>query len=108
MATYAGNPNLVFLAVERKETASLVQAWINVYGWNFPVGLNGATTIFQLYGWNFDTFFVIGPTGRVTFLEPYPNPVNETLPKLTQAIDEALATVPVEPLTWGRIKDRFR
>ena len=110
---YAEDPNVVFIAIEygAGNTRSDVERWIEDYGWNFPVGINDdENEIYQLYGYStrgYDTFFVIDSQGLISFIEPGSNSTQD-FPKIRQAINEALATVAVEPATWGRIKRLYQ
>lgn len=107
MAHYATNPAVQFVAVEYGSTLSLVQSWIQTYGWTVPVGINDADNrIYKLYGFDqlgYDTFFVIDAHGTVTFIDGYGNSTAD-FPRIETEIDAALATVPVRPTTWGRLK----
>jgi hypothetical protein len=109
VAHYADNPAVQIVAIEygASSTLSLIQSWIASYGWTFPVGVNNQDNrIYNLYGFDqfgYDTFFVIDAQGTVTLIEGYGNSTAD-FPRLEKAIDDALATVPVRPATWGRIK----
>lgn len=106
---YADDPNAAFIAIDygAENTRSDVEAWIEDYGWSFPVGVNDEENeIYHLYGYatrGYDTFFVIDSEGLISFIEPGYNSTQD-FPKIRQAIDAALSKVDTVPTTWGRIK----
>ena len=95
------------IGVEYGSTKSLVENWLVTYGWTFPVGINnGDNRVYFNYGFpssGYDTFFVIDAQQKITTIMGYPNSTSD-LPRVQQAIDAALLTVPVRPTTWGRLK----
>lgn len=107
---YADDPNIAVIGVEYAGPESLVESWLDTYGWTFPVAVNdGDNRIYQEYGFatgGYDTFFIIRPDGVVQHVEGYPNSTAD-FPRIKQALETAAATVPVEPLTWGRIKSLY-
>lgn len=113
MDIYAGNENVAFIGIDYglSNTRSTVEAWIQNYGWTFAVGINDQENeIYKTYGFvsgGYDTFFVIDANRMVTFIEGYGNS-SADFPRIRQAIDSALGSVPVEPVTWGSLKNLYR
>ena len=111
MALYADNPQVEVIGVEYGSTRSLVENWLVTYGWTFPVGINdGENRIYINYGFpsaGYDTFFVIDAGRKITTILGYPNSTSD-LPRVQEAIDAALLTVPVLPTTWGGLKRFYR
>lgn len=106
---YADNPSVVFIGIDYgvANSRSTVEAWIQSYEWTFAVGINDQeNAVYTSYGWGYDTFFVIDGNRVVTFIEGYGNS-SADFPRIRQAIDSALGSVPVEPATWGRIKNLY-
>lgn len=108
MALYADDPLVEVIGVEYGSTLSLVENWLVTYGWTFPVGINnGDNQVYINYGFppptGYDTFFVIDAEQKITTIMGRPNTTSD-LPRLQEAIDAALLTVPVLPTTWGRLK----
>lgn len=109
---YAHNPNVVFVAVEWDDTVGAVKAWIEDYGWTFHVARNGplspvqSQTVYEAYRTVFDTFYVIDGTGTITYRD---DPHNDTtdFARWKTEIESALGTVPVNTLTWGRLKKLY-
>jgi alkyl hydroperoxide reductase subunit AhpC len=110
---YAGNPDVGFIAIDYglTNTRAEIERWIADYGWTFPVGINDSENeIYLKYGFldrGYDTFFVINRNRIITFIEDYGNSTAD-FPRIKQAIDAALTTLPVEPATWGRIKRLYQ
>jgi len=110
---YAGNPNVGFVGIDYGllNTRVTVGQWIANYSWTFPVGINDSENeIYMKYGFldlGYDTFFVIDGNRIVTFIEGYGNSTAD-FPRIKQAINAALSTLPVEPATWGRIKRLYQ
>ena len=113
VAAYAGNPSVSFIGIDYglANSRTIVEAWIQNYGWTFSVGINDLENeIYKNYGFpsgGYDTFFVIDGDRVVTFIEGYGNS-SADFPRLRQAINSALGSVPVEPTTWGKIKSLYR
>jgi hypothetical protein len=110
---YAGNASVTFIGIDYGlgNSSAIVEAWIEGYGWTFSVGINDEENeIYKKYGFSsggFDTFFVIDGDRAVTFIEGYGNS-SADFPRIREAIDGALGSVPVEPTTWGKIKSIYR
>lgn len=109
---YAGNQSVAFIGIDYglANSRTTVEAWIQSYEWTFAVGINDEENeVYKSYGFSsggYDTFFVIDGNRVVTFIEGYGNS-SADFPRIRQAIDSALGSVPVEPATWGRIKNLY-
>lgn len=104
---------VVFLGVENHFYSSTrpsdVVTYCNNYDWDFPVGLDtqGGGTIFAAYETQRHNYMVIGRDGRIAHRaagNSYTGAGWSTYKQgLINAITAALA-VPVEPVSWSRIK----
>ncbi len=79
---------VVFLALNQEEAQETVAEFMRVKEWDFPVGLDDGK-IAQLFSVkSFPTTVIIGPDGKVAFVNVGAQPDNEA--KLKQAIEELL------------------
>ena len=84
----------------------LIPNWLDLYGWDFPVGNNGR----QVFGSGrnpyselYDTILVIDGEGILRYKRPLF--MVDAIPELIAAVDIALDSLtPVRPATWGGIK----
>lgn len=103
---------VVFLAVEINAPASNEQVlnFCATFGWDFPVGRDLAGTIFPAWDTDRHNYFVVDREGVIRYRasEFYTGAAWSTyLPQIRTAINNALE-VPVEPVTWSRVKSLLR
>ena len=106
VASYAENPDVVFIGIDKQGPKSTVEGWIEAFGWTFPVGINDQENkIFVRYEnseFAYDRLYVIG-RDRVISLEERLLRTSD-FPRINEAILTAVGPVPVQPVTWSRIK----
>lgn len=97
----------MIIGIENGHSESTVQAWIDQFNWTFRVGINDPVEnpIYSNYEdfHAYDTWYVIDREGTIKLRE---RPSNDRFdfPLIYQAVDAALATVPVKSTTWARVK----
>ena len=102
---------MVFLAISDQTSTvrSQIEAWINTYGWQIPVGIDSPNqAIFARYGETRDAFLVFDRDQKLYFKRTGvgSNSPASTFPKVIEAVNE-LKLTPVGPTTWGRVKGLF-
>ncbi len=109
---------VVFLGIEQNVGGTggvdPVRSYATQFGWDFPIGLSGTGVggnQFTAYGTERHNYFVIDREGRVTFRAEgggYTGAAWSSYePRIKAAVDELLG-VPVEGVTWSRVKAMYR
>lgn len=86
---------VVFLALNQEEPQETVAEFMKAKNWDFPVGLDDGQVALRFGVNSFPTTIVIGPDGKVAFVNVGAQPENEV--KLKRAIEELLGSPPPSP-----------